>query len=135
MSDVNISKQEGGGCDYITKRVQKATTSFMKIKHRWKSNIYTLRIKLNLFNTVVTLVLLNGCEKRKVNKNWQQKTGRPPNTAVSKELKKFYIQKYLQTNFGKITKEKRKSREKKMELDRAHGKKEWKLPMSDSTTL
>ena len=55
----NISKQGGGG-DEIVNRIRKARVSFMKLKQIWSLNIYTLRSKLRLFNTLVKPVLLYG---------------------------------------------------------------------------
>ena len=57
----NVSKQ--GGCgDDIVNTIRKARVSFMKLKQIWNSNIYTLRSKLRLFNTLVKPVLLYGNE-------------------------------------------------------------------------
>ena len=56
-----VSKQGGGGDD-IVNIIRKARVSFMKLKQKWLSNIYTLRFKLRLFNKLVKPVLLYGSE-------------------------------------------------------------------------
>ena len=61
----NVSKQGGGGDD-IVNIIHKARVSFMKLKQIWNSNIYTLRSKLWLFNTLVKPVLLYGSEIWKI---------------------------------------------------------------------
>ena len=68
----NVSKQEGGGDD-IVNRIHKARESFMKLKQIWSSNIYTLRSKLRLFNTLVKPVLLYGSETWKINEGDNRK--------------------------------------------------------------
>ena len=68
----NVSKQEGGGDD-IVNRIRKARVSFMKLKQIWSSNIYTLRFKLRLFNTLVKPVLLYGSETWKINEGDNRK--------------------------------------------------------------
>ena len=55
----NVSKQGGGSGD-IVNRIRNARVSFMKLKQIWSSNIYTLKSKLRLFNTLVKIVLLYG---------------------------------------------------------------------------
>ena len=62
----NVSKQRGGGDD-IVNIICKARVSFMKLKQIWSSNIYTLRSKLRLFNTLVKPMLLYGSETWKIN--------------------------------------------------------------------
>ena len=62
--DANVSKQGGG--DDIVNRIRKARISFMKLKQIWSSNVYTLRSKLRLFNTLVKPVLLYGSETWKI---------------------------------------------------------------------
>ena len=61
----NISKQGGGGDD-ILNRIPKARVSFMKLQQIWSSNIYTLRSKWRLCNTLVKPVLY-GSETWKIN--------------------------------------------------------------------
>ena len=68
----NVSKQGGGGDD-IVNRMCKARVSFMKLKQIWSSNIYTLRSKLRLFNTLVKPVLLYGSETWKINEGDNRK--------------------------------------------------------------
>ena len=68
----NVSKQGGGGDD-IVNRIRKAGVSFMKLKQIWSSNIYTLRSKFRLFNTLVKPVLLYGSEIWKINKGDNRK--------------------------------------------------------------
>ena len=68
----NVSKQGGGGDD-IVNRICKARVSFMKLKQIWGSNIYTLRSKLRLFNTLVKPVLLYGSETWKINEGDNRK--------------------------------------------------------------
>ena len=71
----NVSKQGGGGDD-IVNRICKARVSFMKLKQIWSSNIYTLRSKLRLFNTLVKPVLLYGSETWKINEGDNRKLGK-----------------------------------------------------------
>ena len=68
----NVSKQGGGGDD-IVNRIRKARVSFMKLKQKWRSNIYTLRFKLRLFNKLVKPVLLYGSETWKINEGDNKK--------------------------------------------------------------
>ena len=68
----NVSKQGGGGDD-IVNRIRKARVSFMKLKQIWSSNIYTVRSKLRLFNTLIKPVLLYGSETWKINKGDNRK--------------------------------------------------------------
>ena len=68
----NVSKQGGGGDD-IVNRIHKARVSFMKLRQIWSSNIYTLRSKLRLFNTLDKPVLLYGSEAWKVNEGDNRK--------------------------------------------------------------
>ena len=53
----NVSKQGGGG-DEIFNIIRKDRVSFMKLRQIWSSNIYPLRSKLGLFNTIVKPVFL-----------------------------------------------------------------------------
>ena len=48
----NVSKHGGGGDD-IVNIIRKTRVSFMKLKQIWSSNIYTLRSKLRLFDTLL----------------------------------------------------------------------------------
>ena len=68
----NVSKQGGGGDDIVS-RIRKARVSFMKLKQKWLSNIYTLRFKLRLFNKLVKPVLLYGSETWKINEGDNKK--------------------------------------------------------------
>ena len=61
----NVSKQGGGGDD-IVNRIRKAKVSFMKLKQIWISNIYILRSKLRLLNTLVKSGLLYGSQTWKI---------------------------------------------------------------------
>ena len=67
----NVSKQGGG--DDVVNRIRKARVSFMKLKQILTSNIYTLRCKLRLFNTLVKPVLLYERETWKINKGDNRK--------------------------------------------------------------
>ena len=68
----NVSKQRGCGDD-IVNRICKARVSFMKLKQIWSSNIYTLRSKLRLFNTLVKPVVLYGSETWEINEGDNRK--------------------------------------------------------------
>ena len=68
----HVSKQGGGGDD-IVNRIRKAMVSFMKLKQIWSLNVYTLRSKLRLFNTLVKLVLLYESETWKINEGDNRK--------------------------------------------------------------
>ena len=76
----NVSKQGGGGND-IVNRIRKARVSFMKLKQIWSSNIYTLRSKFRLFNTLVKSVLLNGRETWKINEGDNRKFAKKNSSA------------------------------------------------------
>ena len=67
----NVSKQGGSGDD-IVKKIRKARVSFMKLKQILSSNIYSLRSKLRLFNTLVQPVLY-GSETWKINEGDNRK--------------------------------------------------------------
>ena len=45
----------------------------MKLRQIWSSNIYTLRSKLKLFNTIIKPVLLFGSETWKINEGDNRK--------------------------------------------------------------
>ena len=68
----NVSKQGGGGDD-IVKIIRKDRVFSMKLKQIWSSNIYPLRSKLRLFNTLVKPVLLCGSEAWKINEGDNRK--------------------------------------------------------------
>jgi hypothetical protein len=68
----NVNKL-GGGAEDIGNRIRKAMTSFVKLKQIWNSNIYSLKTKLKLFNSLVKSVLLYGCEAWKVNEGDNRK--------------------------------------------------------------
>ena len=68
----HVSKQGGGGDD-IVNRIRKVRVSFMKLKQIWSLNVYTLRSKLRLFNTLVKLVLLYKSETWKINEGDNRK--------------------------------------------------------------
>ena len=68
----NVSKQ-GGGSDDTVNRVRKARVSFMKLNQIWSSDIYKLRSKLRLFNTLVKPLLLYGSETWKKNEGDNRK--------------------------------------------------------------
>ena len=59
---------QGGGGDGITCRIGKARTAFRKLNRIWKSSNYSIMTKVHLYNSLVKLVLLYGCETRKTNK-------------------------------------------------------------------
>ena len=68
----NVSKQGGGGDD-IVNIIRKDKVSLMKFKQTWSSNIYILRYKFRLFNTLVKPVLLCGSETWKINEGHNRK--------------------------------------------------------------
>ena len=53
----------------ISARINKARNSYCSIRNIWKSNIYSLKTKLRLFNSNVISVLLYGCQSWRVSKD------------------------------------------------------------------
>ena len=54
---------------YISARINKARNSYCSLRNIWKSNVYSLKTKVRLFNSNVISVLLYGCQSWRVNKN------------------------------------------------------------------
>ena len=57
----NISAENSVQKD-ISGRINKARNSYCSLRNIWKSNIYSLKTKLRLFNSNVISVLLYGCQ-------------------------------------------------------------------------
>ena len=57
----NISAENSVQKD-ISVRINKARNSYCSLRNIWKSNIYSLKTKLRLFNSNVISVLLYGCQ-------------------------------------------------------------------------
>ena len=55
-------KREGGACDYIKYRLQKARNAFLAPNQVWKSSIYSVKTKVKIFNSKVKSVLVYGSE-------------------------------------------------------------------------
>ena len=53
----------------ISARINKARSSYCSLCNIWKSNIYSLKTKLRLFNSNVISVLLYGCQSWRVSKD------------------------------------------------------------------
>ena len=55
---------------YISARINKARNSYCSLRNIWKSNVYSLKTKVRLFNSnVISVLLLYGCQSWRVNKN------------------------------------------------------------------
>ena len=54
--------KEGGACDDIKSRLQKARNAFLALNEVWKSSIYSLKTKVKIFNSNVKSVLMHGSE-------------------------------------------------------------------------
>ena len=118
----NVSKQGGGGDDNV-KRIHKARVSFRKLKQIWSSNIYTLRSKLRLFNTLVKPVLLYENETWKINEGDNRKLDKkkcqvlemnPTNSMAIHCIKSRYSRK------NKIEDNQHRGQVKKMEMGRTY---------------
>ena len=48
---------------YISARINKARNSYCSLRNIWKSNVYSLKTKVRLFNSNVISVLLYGCQQ------------------------------------------------------------------------
>ena len=64
----NISAKNSVQKD-ISARINKARNSYCSLRNIWKSNIYSLKTKLRLFNSNVISVLLYGCQSWRVSKD------------------------------------------------------------------
>ena len=53
----------------ISARINKTRNIYCSLRNIWKSNVYSLKTKVRLFNSNVTSVLLYGCQSWRVNKN------------------------------------------------------------------
>ena len=60
--------KEGGGMKDLKNRLSKARGAFARLNKIWNSNNISKRTKLKLYKTLVTPVLLYGCETWKMNK-------------------------------------------------------------------
>ena len=54
--------KEGGACDDMKSRLQKARNAFFALNQVWKSTIYSLKTKVKIFNSNVKSVLMYGSE-------------------------------------------------------------------------
>ena len=54
---------------YISAKINKARNSYCSLRNIWKSNVYSLKTKVRLFNSNVISVQLYGCQSWRVNKN------------------------------------------------------------------
>ena len=59
---------EGGGMGDLKNRITRARNTFTKLGKIWNNNKITRKTKIKLFTTLVTPVLLYGCETWKMNK-------------------------------------------------------------------
>ena len=64
----NISVENTGQKD-ISARINKARNSYYSLRNIWKSNVYSLKTKVRLYNSNVISVLLYGCQSWRDNKN------------------------------------------------------------------
>ena len=64
----NISVENSVQKD-ISARINKAMNSYCSLRNIWKSNVYSLKTKVRLFNSNVISVPLYGCQSWQVNKN------------------------------------------------------------------
>ena len=64
----NISAENSVQKD-ISARINKARNSYSSLRNIWKSNIYSLKTKLRLFNSNAISVLLYGCQSWRVSKD------------------------------------------------------------------
>ena len=64
----NVSAENSVQKD-ISGRINKARNSYYSLRNIWKSNIYSLKTKLRLFNGNVISVLLYGCQSWRVSKD------------------------------------------------------------------
>ena len=64
----NISAENSVQKD-ISARINKARNSYCSLRNRWKSNRYSLKTKLRIFNSNVISVLLYGCQSWRVSKD------------------------------------------------------------------
>ena len=68
----NISVENSVQKD-ISVRINKARNGYCRLRNIWKSNVYSLKTKVRLFNSSFISVLLYGCQSWRVNKNDMQK--------------------------------------------------------------
>lgn len=65
--------QQGGGMEDMKGRVSKARSTFIKLKKIWNSNNISKKTKIRLYKTVITPVLMYGCETWNMNKGDEKK--------------------------------------------------------------
>lgn len=65
--------QQGGGMEDMKGRVSKARSAFIKLKKIWNSNNISKKTKVRLYKTVITPVLMYGCETWNMNKGDEKK--------------------------------------------------------------
>ena len=53
---------------YISARISKARNSYCSLRNIWKSNVYSIKTKVRLFNSSIISVLLYGCQRWRVKK-------------------------------------------------------------------
>jgi hypothetical protein len=69
----SVITRDGGTEEDVRNRIQLATVAFGKLGHVWRSQQYSERLKLKIFNSNVKSVLLSGCETWRVTSRTSQK--------------------------------------------------------------
>ena len=65
---INISV-ENSVQKYISVRINKARNSYCSLRNIWKSNVYSIKTNVRIFNSNVISVLSYGCQSGRVNMN------------------------------------------------------------------
>ena len=77
-----------GGCDNdMDNRLKKAKGQFSRLRKIWSSSVLSLKTKVGLFNSLVTAVLLYGCETWKTTEQDKKKLNTFQNRCLRQILK------------------------------------------------
>ena len=91
----NISVENSVQKD-ISARINKTRNSYCSLRNIWKSNVYSIKTKVRLFNSIVISVLLYGCQRWRVNKNDMHKLDVFQTKCLRRICNIFWLKKYLQ---------------------------------------
>ncbi|XP_071150110.1 uncharacterized protein [Mytilus edulis] len=84
-----------GGCDNdMDNRLKKAKGQFSRLRKIWRSSVLSFKTKVRLFNSLVTSVLLYGCETWKTTEQDKKKLNTFQNRCLRQILKIIWLIQY-----------------------------------------
>jgi hypothetical protein len=86
----SVIARDGGTSEDVRNRIQLANIAFGKLGHVWRSQQYSEKLKLKLFDSNVKSVLLSGCETWRVTKRTSQQLQACVNKCLRKICGIFY---------------------------------------------